>query len=164
MYVMGFEDAVKINLTRFSKTNLRDVHVQTVRNKEIVFMPKQRNIDFPLAAHYEDANYTVKGMKRGLERDKRERSLTDMPEAVCHMSCMMTTIQHVRQNKRQHRERKAKSTLQPKETRKSGIFATPMCLESQGQATKKQCSLTIRFPKKREILKKSTDCGIRSIR
>ena len=73
MYVMDFEDVVKMNLTRFSKTNLRSVHVQTVRNKEVIFMPKQRTIEFPLAAHYEKANYTVEGMGRGIERDRTEK-------------------------------------------------------------------------------------------
>ena len=56
MYVMDFEDAFKMNRTRFSKANLREVHVQTVRNKEVACMPKQRAIDFPLAAHYGKPN------------------------------------------------------------------------------------------------------------
>ena len=75
MYIMDFEDAVAMNLTRFSKTNLRDVHVQTVRNKEVIFMPKQRAIDFPLAAHYEKANYTVQGMEGN--RTRQEGKETD---------------------------------------------------------------------------------------
>ena len=66
MSVMDFEDVVNMILARFPNTNLRDVHVHTVRNKEVVFMPKQRAIDFPLVAHYENANYTVEGMKKGI--------------------------------------------------------------------------------------------------
>ena len=75
MYVIDFEDAVQMNLTRFSKSNLRDARVQTVRNNDIIFMPQQRVIDFPLAAHYEKANYTVQGMERN--RTRQEGKETD---------------------------------------------------------------------------------------
>ena len=84
MYIIDFEDAVRMNLTRFSKTNLRDVHVQTVRNKEVVFMPKQRPIDFPLVKYYEEANYTMEGMRKGIERDRRERDANRRSDTLPH--------------------------------------------------------------------------------
>ena len=55
-----------------------------MRNKEVVFMPKQRPINFPLAKYYEEANYTMEGMRKGIERDKRERDAKRRSDVLPH--------------------------------------------------------------------------------
>ena len=74
MLVIDLEDIAKMSLTSFSKVSLRNVHVQTIRNNEVIFTPKPRANHFPLVEAYGKASNTIHGLQEGIKEMKKDQT------------------------------------------------------------------------------------------